>query len=121
MLRTQPHRQALLLFHGLDVTSRLSAALPIMMLCAMQALVVYAQWAMLIINLPVSWLPWATGSTADAPTGNAQSITSSFEKFVGFLFGRSASIDCFLQAWNLLQKHEVQAIVSNTFTRAVGR
>ena len=60
-------------------------------------------------------------SAAEAPTGNAQSFTVSFEKFVGFLFGRSAPIDCFLQAWNLLQKKEVQAIARNTFTRAVGR
>jgi hypothetical protein len=40
---------------------------------------------------------------------------------VGFFFGRSASVDCFLQAWNLMQQDEVQAIVGNTFTRAVGR
>jgi hypothetical protein len=94
------------------------------MLCCVQALIVYTQWAMLIINLPVSWLPWATtapGGIAEAPTGNAQSLTSSFENFLGFLFGRSASIDCFLQAWNILQNQEVQAIVRNIFTRAVGR
>jgi hypothetical protein len=89
-----------------------------------QTLIAYTQWAMLIINLPVSWLPWATaasGSTAEAPTLSAQSFTTSVENFVGFFFGRSASIDCFLQAWNLLQHKEVQAIVRNTFTRAVGR
>jgi hypothetical protein len=78
---------------------------------------------MLIINLPVSWLPWAT-SVSNSPahaSPSTQSFTGAIETFVGLLFGRSASIDCFLQAWDLLQADTMQSIVKNTFARAVGR
>jgi len=39
----------------------------------------------------------------------------------GVLFGRSASLDCFLQAWGLLQGNTERQIASNVFARTVAR
>jgi hypothetical protein len=74
---------------------------------------------MLILNLPVSWLPWAT----DSQTGMLMFLYESgaVETVVNWFTGRSASLDCFLQAWNLLQANNAQTIVRNTITRAIGR
>jgi hypothetical protein len=86
-----------------------------------QTLIAYVQWVMLIINLPVSWLPWATPSNGSTPAAT----TTSFSEFVGWLlgiaFGRSASLDCYLQAHGILQADHKRDIISNVFARALGR
>ena len=93
----------------------------------------YTQWAMLIINLPMSWLPW---SNTNGPFGSASdwrrplyTLGDFVQDAIGIVFGRSASLDCFLQAWNPLQKSSaaglqggnMQYIVNNVFARAAGR
>jgi hypothetical protein len=40
---------------------------------------------------------------------------------VGVLMGRAASLDCWLQAWGLLQGDTVQELVKNVVARAAGR
>lgn len=86
----------------------------------LQCILVYVQWMMLIVNLPISWMPWssaASGSASDA----GSSITGFLSWLLGIIFGRSASLDCYLQAQKALQGDKQQQIVSNVFLRAVGR
>jgi hypothetical protein len=90
------------------------------LLLLLQTLVAYVQWVMLIINLPVSWMPWATssGATTGAPS---QSFFDFVNWLLGIFFGRSASLDCFLQAHDILQAGHQRDIISNVFARALGR
>lgn len=79
-------------------------------LLLVQVLMVYIQWAMLIINMPITWLPWVVHSSESAAgetdcqqqAMTNSSATTGFNSFVdgvmGVLFGRSATLDCFLQA-----------------------
>jgi hypothetical protein len=102
-------------------------------LLLVQVLILYAQWVALVINMPVTWLPWAVHSSESA-AGNtawqqeamvnstsATGFSSVVDGALGVLFGRSATIDCFLQAWHFLQGNTMQAVVKNILTRAVGR
>lgn len=91
----------------------------------------YTQWAMLILNLPPSWLPWSSGGlmwSTDPKSNSAEAAAMTHHKVPGaagwsdgVLFGRSASLDCFLQAWGLLQGNTERQIVSNVFARLVAR
>lgn len=77
---------------------------------------------MIIINLPVSWMPWAvTGTATNGSRSSSSGLTTFATWVVGLLFGRSASLDCFMQAWRVLQGTQVQDIVANVFVRALGR
>ena len=99
----------------------------------MQVLIIYTQWVMLMINMPATWLPWAVHSSESAAGNTAwqqeaaanSTAANGFNNFVdgtlGVLFGRSATMDCFLQAWEFLQDNTMQAVVKNIFARAVGR
>jgi hypothetical protein len=93
----------------------------LLLLLPLQTLVAYVQWVMLIINLPVSWMPWATPSNGSTTAA----VSHSFSDFVGWLlgiaFGRSASLDCYLQANDILQADHKRDIISNVFARALGR
>lgn len=69
----------------------------------------YCQWAIILINLSTRWLPWTAGDRTAA------------DMAVGVLMGRAASLDCWLQAWGLLQGDTVQELVKNVVARAAGR
>jgi hypothetical protein len=86
-----------------------------------QALIIYTQWVMLIINLPVSWMPWAVTGTAANGSSSSSGLSTFATWVVGLLFGRSASLDCFMQAWRVLQGRQEQEIVRNVFVRSLGR
>jgi hypothetical protein len=75
----------------------------------MQVIIVYAQWAMILANLPTKWLPWTAGDK------------SADDLAAGVLLGRAASLDCWLQAWGFLQGDTVQQLVRNALARAAGR
>jgi hypothetical protein len=92
----------------------------VLLLLLLQTLTAYVQWVMLIINLPISWMPWATSSGATTAAAS-RSFSDFVSWFLGIVFGRSASLDCFLQAHDILQAGHQRDIILNVFARAIGR
>jgi hypothetical protein len=74
-----------------------------------QVIIVYSQWAIILINLSTKWLPWNAGDKSAADLA------------AGVLLGRAASLDCWLQAWGLLQGDTVEQLVKNVLAGAAGR
>lgn len=71
---------------------------------------VYFQWFQLIKELPISWMP--------------SQLISSWDKVsdvFGAVTGRTASLDCLFQAWNLWQDETMEDIASSIFMRALFR
>lgn len=70
---------------------------------------VYTQWTVIILNLPISWLPEqlsfgaaATTVTATAPASNG--VVRAQEHLtwlVGAAVGGLASLDCLFTSWNI--------------------
>jgi hypothetical protein len=65
-------------------------------------------------------MPWAASSGATTAAAS-QSFTDFVNWLLGIFFGRSASLDCFLQAHDILQAGHERDIISNVFARALGR
>jgi hypothetical protein len=71
---------------------------------------VYVQWIQLIKELPISWMPEAVKKDWDKVAMKLRAVT-----------GRSASLACLFQAWNLWLEDTMTGIAAAIFTRAALR
>lgn len=76
----------------------------------MQALLVYKEWALILLGLPIEWLPWsstdAASSTPCYPYGTQlpqeqHRVAKVYDVASRFFAGQGASLHCLQQAWNL--------------------
>jgi hypothetical protein len=90
----------------------------------LQALSIYWQWGMLVLNLPMHKLIWdAFGGSQGTPTPSARptGALSRLLQVTDAATGRAASLDCLLEAWDFKQTPSVFDIASNALFRAIAR
>lgn len=81
----------------------------------------YIQWCLLLLSLPVDWLPKSSDAVprvgcyppATAVTPQPNGLLLAYN-WLNLLFGQGASLDCLQQAWGLWQQS------SNSWDIAVG-
>jgi hypothetical protein len=91
----------------------------------LQALFIYWQWGMLVLNLPMHKLVWdafggwsqGTSTSSSSPPGALSRLLQAIDA----AFGRAASLDCLLEAWDAMQIRSVHYIASNALFRAIAR
>lgn len=90
------------------------------------ALMVYSQCAVIILNLPLTWMPEPLNavqgsSEQDAASSGWQAFVQALVWIMGNAMGRMASLDCLLQSWGLWQSSSTHDTTTSVFFRAVCR
>jgi hypothetical protein len=76
---------------------------------------------MLIVSLPVAWLPWSAQTGAVTTGGRAVTAWGRAVGFFSIVFGRAASLDCLIQARGWWHRYTAFDISSSVFFRAAVR